>query len=133
MADQFLTRAQQHSLETLRELDFNYFAEPSHVFRASFFHDRGTIAMAFRLLSKPIPTFASLDIPSVVENLCRLTSGLILVTGASSSGQNELVAAMIDRINSSGSRHILTFEDQIEYFHTSILSVVQQREIGLNR
>ncbi|MBC7808864.1 MAG: PilT/PilU family type 4a pilus ATPase [Akkermansiaceae bacterium] len=130
MADQFLTKAQQHSLKTLREFDFNYFSGPLHVFRASFFHDRGTIAGAFRLLSRPIPTIASLEIPPVIENLCGLTSGLILVTGATGSGKNELVAAMIDSINSSNSRNIVAIEDRTEYFHPPKLSVIRQREIG---
>ena len=130
MTDEFLTGAQQHSLKTLREFDFTYFGGRSHIFRASFFHDRGMIAGAFRLLSKPIPSLASLEIFPVIKNLCGLTNGLILLSGATNSGGKELVAAMLDEINGNSSRHIVTIEDRIEYYHSPKQSVVRQREIG---
>jgi twitching motility protein PilT len=132
MADQFLNDSQRRTLHTDGELNFNYFFERAHVFRASFFFDRGTIAAAFRLLSQPIPTIASLELPPLVADLSTMPHGLVLLTGHTGSGKLGIIAAMIDHINSSRSEHIVTIEDRINYFHLNKMSVIRQREVGVD-
>lgn len=130
MVHQILTEEQKRTLDTHLELDFNYFLNRTHIFRASFFHDLGTIAAAFHLLSQPIPTLASLELPPLVEGLTHMPSGLLLVTGPGGSAKEEVVAAIIDHINNNFSKHIVIIEDYPRYFHIHKYSVVQQREIG---
>ena len=90
---------------------------------------RGNIAAALRLIPNDIPTLAELGLPAVVEKFAEYPRGLVLVTGPTGSGKSTTLAALIDKINTERSEHILTIEDPIEFTHKSKRSVVAQREV----
>lgn len=86
--------------------------------------------MALRLIPYHIPSFEELGMPAVVERLCALRHGLVLVTGPTGSGKSTTLASIIDRINTERACHVLTIEDPIEYVHKHKRSAVNQRELG---
>jgi twitching motility protein PilT len=86
--------------------------------------------LAIRLLARAIPPLETLGLPDIVESFTTVRSGLILVAGPTGSGKSTTVASILDRINATTSRHIVTFEDPIEYTHRWLRSVVTQYEIG---
>ena len=100
--------------------------------RVNIYRERGTCAVAMRLLNNRIPAFEELGLPSVVNELIRLKKGLVLVTGQTGSGKSTTLAYMINEINKNQCRHIITFEDPVEYIHLPQKSVINQREIGVD-
>lgn len=99
----------------------------AHVYRCS----AGT-AIALRRFHGEIPAIESLRVPPAVVRLCELTHGLVLVAGPTGSGKSTLLAAMIDRINRTHARHLLTLEDPVEFVHASKRSLICHREVGLD-
>ncbi|HUR18567.1 MAG TPA: type IV pilus twitching motility protein PilT [Acidimicrobiales bacterium] len=116
----------QHS----KQVDFAFtWARKARV-RGNAFRQRGTQALALRLIPFTIPTFAELGLPPIVEDWVRRPKGFVLVTGPTGSGKSTSLAAMIDYINTHRALHILTIEDPVEYLHHHKLSAVNQREVG---
>ena len=99
-------------------------------FRVSVYRDRGSMALAVRLLPKHLLTMDEIGIPDSVCGLLNNRQGLILFTGPTGSGKTTSLASMLDSINSASDRHILTIEDPIEYIHEHKRGVVNQREVG---
>ena len=87
-------------------------------------------AMVLRLIPQTILTMEQLSLPKVLGELSQRPKGMILVTGPTGSGKSTTLAAMIDHINRTMRRHILTIEDPIEFVHESRSSLIRQREIG---
>ncbi|WP_339263575.1 type IV pilus twitching motility protein PilT [Solibacillus sp. FSL W7-1472] len=114
------------------ETDFNYSLEGLCRFRVNAYHQRNAGAIAARLISSKIPTIESLNMPKVLYDLAEKPQGLILVTGPTGSGKSTTLAAMIDYINETKAKHIITLEDPIEYLHSHKKSVVNQREVGVD-
>lgn len=90
------------------------------------------VAATIRLLNNTIPTLEQLQMPKVLQNLADQPRGLILVTGPTGSGKSTTLSAMIDYINKNRSEHIITIEDPVEYVYESGMSVIHQREIGVD-
>ena len=84
----------------------------------------------FRLIPNKIATLEQLNVPSVIKRFANIRGGLVLVTGPTGSGKSTTLAALIDFINSSYSRHIITIEEPIEFVHQNKLSIITQREVG---
>jgi twitching motility protein PilT len=84
----------------------------------------------FRLIPNKIATLEQLNVPSVIKRFANIRGGLVLVTGPTGSGKSTTLAALIDFINSSYSRHIITIEEPIEFVHPNKLSIITQREVG---
>lgn len=99
-------------------------------FRMNIFRQNFGIAAAIRILPTKIPSIASLNLPEVFYDICRNESGLILVTGATGSGKTTSLAAMLQSINVSQSKHIISIEDPIEYIFKCEQSLISQREVG---
>ena len=99
-------------------------------FRVNVFHQRGLLQAALRLIPARVKRVLDLNLPPVIERIAEEHRGLVLVTGTTGSGKSTTLAAMIDHINRSTDRHIITIEDPIEYLHGDDLSVITQREIG---
>lgn len=86
--------------------------------------------LAIRLLARSIPELQSLRLPEIVESFVDVRSGLILVAGPTGSGKSTTIASLLDRVNATAAKHIMTFEDPIEYQHRWLRSVVTQYEVG---
>jgi twitching motility protein PilT len=112
------------------ELDFKYIMPDGTSLRCNAAQERGQLSLSIRLLPPNVPTLDELQLPEICKKLARLERGLIIVAGPTGSGKTTTQAAMINYINTTQTRHILSFEDPIEYFHTSIKSKVTQRELG---
>ncbi len=124
-----------HRIATFREtgdVDVAYAAEGLPRFRVNAFRQRGAVSLALRVVPSVVPTFGDLGLPSGVARLAREERGLVLVTGATGSGKTTTLAAMIDEINRTRRKHIVTIEDPIEILHPDRESIVQQREVGLD-
>jgi twitching motility protein PilT len=100
--------------------------------RVNLHQERGHTAAAIRVLPARVPRLADLGLPPEVEGLTRLTSGLVLIGGATGSGKTTTLAALVDAINRRDARHIITVEDPIEYEHTNQLSLIEQVEVGVD-
>ena len=101
-------------------------------YRFNVFYQRGSIALAARLIPYRIPSFAELGLPPIVQDFALLPHGLVLVTGPAGSGKSTTLAAMVDHRNASSPGHIITIEDPIEFTHQHKKSVIGQREIGID-
>ena len=114
------------------EIDFSYTVRGLARFRVNAFRQRGSISIACRVVPFDIRGAEELGLPPAVTNLANEVRGIILVTGTTGSGKSTTLAAMIDHINRSYARNIVTIEDPIEYLHRDQRSVVHQREIGFD-
>lgn len=120
---------QQQKFQEIGELDFSYAIAGLSRFRVNIFRQRGSSAIAIRVVTEQVPTLEQLGHPDVLKTLARKPRGLVLVTGPTGSGKSTTLAAMIDLINTEQSCHIITLEDPIEYLHKHKKSIVNQREI----
>jgi twitching motility protein PilT len=125
-----LTDAQKHKYEENNELNLSFGVKGLSRFRANIFMQRGAVAGAFRTIPFEIRGFKDLGLPEIVNELVKRPRGLILVTGPTGCGKSTTLAAMIDRINSERTDHIITVEDPIEYLHAHKKSLVNQREVN---
>jgi twitching motility protein PilT len=114
------------------EIDFSYTVRGLARFRVNAFRQRGSISIACRVVPFTIRSVAELELPPAVSNLADEPRGIILVTGTTGSGKSTTLAAMVDHINSTYPRNVVTIEDPIEYLHRDKLSVVHQREVGFD-
>jgi twitching motility protein PilT len=114
------------------ELDFSYGVPGVSRFRVNAFHQRKSISLALRVVASKTPTLEELELPDIIARLVEKPQGLILVTGPTGSGKSTTLASMIDFMNRSMSRHIITLEDPIEYLHRHGSSIIDQREVGFD-
>jgi len=112
------------------EADLAYEIDGLARFRVNVFRHHGGVGAVFRVIPDHIPSLEELNVPAELERFARLTQGLVLVTGPTGSGKSSTLAALIDLINRTSARHIVTIEDPIEYVHEDRMSTVSQREIG---
>ena len=112
------------------EADFSYEMPGMARFRVNAFKQRGNVSIAFRVIPYQVRSIDDLGLPPVIRTLAEEPRGIILLTGTTGSGKTTTLAAMIDHINSTRARHIVTLEDPIEYLHRDKLSIINQREIG---
>jgi twitching motility protein PilT len=115
---------------TANEADFAYAVAGLGRFRVNVFRQRGSVGMVLRRVLPGIPSFEELGLPPAVRRLADEPRGLVLVTGPTGSGKTTTLACMIDHINETQRRHIVTIEDPIEVLHNDKQSIVNQREIG---
>ncbi len=117
--------------EREKELDTSFGLSGIGRFRVNVFYQRGAVGATLRTIPFEVQGFDKLGLPvEVLENLCNLPKGLILVTGATGSGKSTTLAAMIDFITSHDDGHIVTIEDPIEFLHRNKRCLVNQREVG---
>jgi twitching motility protein PilT len=112
------------------EADFSYEIPGLSRFRVNAFRQRGHVSIVCRAIPYQVRTIDDLGLPPVVRKLAEEPRGIILLTGTTGSGKSTTLAAMIEHINSTRSRHIVTLEDPIEYLHRDKKSIIQQREVG---
>ena len=132
LAESIMNDKQKQWFEEKGEVDFSYGVPDLGRYRVNAYHQRGTVAMAFRLVSTNIPEPEALGVPESVIDLYNRKRGLILVTGPTGSGKSTTLAAILDKANHNRDAHIITLEDPIEYLHRHDKCIVNQREIGLD-
>ena len=124
-----LDSMQRETLAKDKEFDYSFAFGEIARFRVNAFNEKGHLAAAFRLIPTKMPTIEELGMPQVVSGFADYPRGLVLVTGPTGSGKSTTLAAIINKINSEKSVHILTIEDPIEFTHKSKRSLVAQREV----
>jgi twitching motility protein PilT len=124
-----LTDAQKKKFEETWELDLAFGLRGVGRFRCNVFNQKGAVGAVYRLIPEKIRPLDELGLPPVLSELADKPRGLVLVTGPTGSGKSTTLAAMIDRINLSQPKHILTIEDPIEYLHHHKVALVNQREL----
>ncbi|MBR4086099.1 MAG: type IV pilus twitching motility protein PilT [Lachnospiraceae bacterium] len=127
-----MTESQRDRYEEKGEYDMSFAIPNVARYRVNVFKQRGSAALAFRVVATEIPSPEKLGVPESVIDLYQRKRGLILVTGPTGSGKSTTLAAIIDKVNSNRDAHIITLEDPIEYLHQHKMSMVNQREIGLD-
>lgn len=119
-------------LEADREVDFSYLAPDTGRFRTNVFQQRGQWCLAMRYVKKDIPSFEDLGLLPTLKNIAESPRGIVLVAGSTGSGKSTTLAAMLQHINYTFKKHIITLEDPIEFVFGDKESVIEQREIGLD-
>ena len=116
--------------EAENEVDFSYSMEGLARFRVNAFFQRGTVSVVMRAIPVNIKSVEELNLPSVISRLAEEERGIILLTGTTGSGKSTTLAAMIDHMNRTMHKHIVTIEDPIEFLHRDRNSIINQREVG---
>lgn len=130
MVHSIMTEYQQREFDKHGEIDFAYEIPKVARFRTNVFQQERGEAAAFRVIPTKIITLEDVRAPEGVYTLAKMRKGLILVTGPTGSGKSTTLAAVINYINKERKEHILTIEDPIEYIHTGINCLINQREVG---
>jgi twitching motility protein PilT len=125
-----MPKARAEEFLATSEADFAYSVAGLGRFRVNVLRQRGAVGLVLRRVQSTIASFEQLGLPQVVRRLAEHQRGLVLVTGPTGSGKTTTLAAMIDHINDTASRHIVTIEDPIEVLHSDKQSIVNQREVG---
>lgn len=132
LAYSVMTHEQIGRFEHRHELDIAFLIEGVTRIRANVHQQRGAMGMVCRLVPLKIYSLEQLGMPPVLAEMTRARQGLILITGPTGSGKSTTLAAMIDLINSTRRTNIITIEDPIEFVHPDKMSIVAQREVGID-
>ncbi|MDB6040532.1 MAG: Twitching motility protein [Verrucomicrobiales bacterium] len=122
----------QRRLESDREVDFSYYLPGVGRFRTNLFQQRGQFCLAMRYVKTQIPSFEELGLLPILKKIALAPRGIILLAGSTGSGKSTTLAAMLQHINATSRKHIITLEDPIEFVFDDDQSVIEQREVGLD-
>lgn len=125
-----LTQEQREAVLSGKDMDVGSMLEDGSRIRANIYHQRNNLAASIRLLEGVIPTIEDLGLPNTIRKLAEMPRGLVLVTGPTGCGKSTTLASMLEHINHTQSRHILTIEDPIEYIYKHDKAMIHQREVG---
>ncbi|MAX10007.1 MAG: twitching motility protein PilT [Candidatus Marinimicrobia bacterium] len=128
--DEVLNDHQLNRFDETLEIDFSVALEGKGRFRVNFFNQINGLSAVFRTIPSVIKSGEELGIPPIMNKLALKDRGLVLLTGPTGSGKSTTLAAMIDYINETKSKHIITIEDPVEYYHSSKKCLINQRELG---
>ncbi len=129
---EIMTDKQKEKFEEKGEYDMSFSIPNLGRYRVNAYKQRGSVAIALRLVGTQVPSADVLGLPQSIIDLYQRKRGLVLVTGPTGSGKSTTLASIIDKINNNRECHVITLEDPIEYLHQHKLSMVNQREIGLD-
>jgi twitching motility protein PilT len=132
LGNQIMTDHLKARLQEDLDIDLAYSLPGFGRFRGSIFHQRGSLAIALRIIPLEVKTIRQLLLPEVLEKIAFSQRGLVLVTGTTGSGKTTTLAAMLDYINTYRRENIITIEDPIEYLHKDKKSTINQREVGMD-
>ncbi len=130
IVNEIMNEKQLARLEENGQHDMSFSVPGVGRYRLNVFKQRGSYAMAFRVVATQIPTAQELGIPDTVIDLYNKKRGLVLVTGPTGSGKSTTLGSIIDMINNNRESHVITLEDPIEFTYQHRMSIVNQREIG---
>ncbi|RPI63835.1 MAG: type IV pilus twitching motility protein PilT [Planctomycetaceae bacterium] len=120
----------QQELQEQGGTDFGFEFGAAGRFRTSVFQQKGNISLVLRLIPSRLLSFDEIGLPAIAKSLCRRPRGMFLVTGPTGSGKTTTLATMINYINETFDKHIITVEDPIEYYHAHKKCIISQREVG---
>lgn len=129
LAFALMTMEQREEFLREKQIDFSYNFGEKGRFRANVFFQRGYISVALRLIPEKIRTLHELNLPSTLYRFCNYSQGFVLITGPSSHGKSTTLAALINEINNTKTKHIITIEDPIEYLFDQNKCIISQREL----
>ena len=132
IVDTIVPRHARSRLESDREVDFSYALPGIGRFRTNVFQQKGQWCLAMRYVKVKVPSFEELGLLPVLKNLAESPRGILLVSGSTGCGKSTTLAAMVEHINATFKKHMITLEDPIEYVFEDNQSVIEQREIGLD-
>jgi twitching motility protein PilT len=127
---ELMTPEQRAEFEEHQEVDFVYSIEDVARFRANIFVQSHGLGAVFRVIPNTLPTMEELRLPLAVKRLTQLNNGLVLVSGPTGSGKTTTLCAMVDEINKTSERHVISIEDPIEFLHQPIKGAITQRQVG---
>lgn len=127
---QLATAAQMKEMEEVGEIDFAVTYDGTIRMRCNAFYQQNHVAIALRLLPLKVPTVQDLELAPVIVEQSEKPRGLVLLTGPTGSGKSSTLAALLDHINHTSRRHIITLENPIEFLHEHDLCMINQREVG---
>ncbi len=130
IAQAILSKEQYQTLVTTKELDCTYVLDADNRFRVNFFYQLDGLSAVMRIIPVKILTLEELGLPNAIKELSEMHRGLVLVTGVTGSGKSTTLAAMLNNINSTKKKHIITVEDPVEFVHPDKESLVSQRGVG---
>ena len=114
------------------DVDFAYGLDGVARFRANYFVQENGAGAVFRIIPEEIISLEDLKLPDAIGGLAHLTEGLVLVTGPTGSGKSTTLAAIINRMNETHNKHVVTIEDPVEFVHQNRNSIFSHREVGLH-
>lgn len=129
LSQSLFSQEQQRQLVEQKELDTIYHQAELGRFRVNAFYQQRGLSIVLRCIADSIPKLCQLNAPSAIAQMTRAQQGLILVTGPTGSGKSTTLAAMVDDINRTQQKHIITIEDPIEFIHHSQQSLISQRQL----
>jgi len=132
MAAAVMSNTHRQKFKDAQEVDLAYSVAGLGRFRCNVFQQRGTIGIVLRVIPMQVRSIDALGLPPVLQKISAEERGLVLVTGTTGSGKSTTLASMLDYINTTRSSHIITIEDPIEYLHRDNVSIINQREIGID-
>jgi len=132
LTEQITTGSQKAMLEQNLDIDLAYSFPGFGRFRGSIFRQRGSLAIAMRIIPLESRSIKDLLLPDVLEDIAMEQRGLVIATGTTGSGKTTTLAAMIDHINTNRTENIITIEDPIEYMHRDKNCTISQREVGMD-
>jgi twitching motility protein PilT len=124
------TEEDRNRIDQIRDYDCSWGAPGIGRFRVNILRQRSSFMVVMRVIPFEVPTLQKLQLPRVLESVAEAERGIVLVTGPSGCGKSSTVAAVLNHINTTTKRHIVTLEDPIEYLHRDLNSSVTQREVG---
>ncbi len=127
---EILTPEQRETFDRDYEIDLAYVVDGVGRFRVNMFTQSRGLGAVFRVIPGRLPSMEELRMPAALKKLADQSNGLVLVTGPTGSGKSTTLAAVVNEINRTSARHIITVEDPIEFVHTPIKSVTTQRQVG---
>jgi twitching motility protein PilT len=128
--EQITTEEQRDVFNRELELDFSYSIPGVARFRVSALQQRGSMSLGFRLVPFRLPSIDELELPQVCKELILRPRGLVLITGAAGSGKSTTLAAMLNHLNQTQKRNVITIEDPIEFLFCDNKCIIRQRELG---
>ncbi|WP_373067287.1 type IV pilus twitching motility protein PilT [Gemmatimonas sp.] len=127
-----MSDAERGTIDSLKDHDCSWHSPGVGRFRVNIMRQRAAHSIVMRVIPEIVPTFQSLKLPPVLDRIAHTERGMVLVTGVTGSGKSSTMAALVNAINASQEKHILTLENPIEFIHADLKSSVTQREVGID-
>lgn len=127
-----MSDTERATIDTLKDHDCSWHSPGVGRFRVNIMRQRGAHSIVMRVIPENVPTFQTLKLPPVLDRIAHTERGMVLVTGVTGSGKSSTMAALVNAINASYEKHILTLENPIEFIHADLKSSVTQREVGID-